>query len=100
MRCKLPKSMRPNFCGKSKQHLIAGDALSASERVVGQSSSNTVYDAPKGMSTGAKHSMSNFTDNHELTAGYRGLVDWNKTFKPLLDPVRNRNNVQQHPEWT
>ena len=70
MRCKLPKSMRPSFCGKSKQHLIAGDALSASERVVGQSSSSTVYDAPKGMSTGAKHSMSNFTDNHELTAGY------------------------------
>ena len=78
MRCKLPKSMRPSFCGKSKQHLIAGGALSASERVVGQSSSNTVYDAPKGMSTGAKHSMSNFTNNHTLTAGYarrRGLTE-------------------------
>ena len=36
---------------------------------IGQSSSSTVYDAPKGMSTGAKHSMSNFTNNHELTAG-------------------------------
>ena len=72
-RCKLPKALRPKGCGKSKQHLIGGDPLSSSERVVGQSNQNTVHKADKGQSYAAQHSMSNFTKDLSADAPVNGL---------------------------
>jgi hypothetical protein len=72
-RCKLPKALRPKWCGKSKQHLIGGDPLSSSERVVGQSNQNTVHKADKGQSYAARHSMSNFTKDLSDDAPVNGL---------------------------
>ena len=94
-RCKLPKALRPKGCGKSKQHLIGGDPLSSSERVVGQSNQNTVHKADKGQSYAARHSMSNFTKDLSADAPVNGLRRARKeatTYRTAIagaDPARN-----------